>query len=644
MFSKHIFRKVKQIIPKISDTELIALTSGTTSLDRQLFNGKIEYPKINKAPEVFKKEVDKLLHKYGDVQKIYPSDKSSEILEYIGKHKFLSFIISKEYGGTELSVSQASSILTKISSKNPALGVAIMVPNSLGPGELLQHYGNTKQKNKYLPGLADGTYIPCFGLTGPHNGSDATGTIDDGELICDITGNKLINITLDKRYITLGPVANLIGIAFNLKDTFDILETGKEGITVALIESNHAGLKQLTHHNPLDAGFPNGTLKGNIQIPIENIIGGEKNAGEGWKMLMECLAAGRGVSLPATANASSKTITYGVYNYALHRKQFKMPLIKMEAVQNKIVNMLFNTWIIQSSIEMMNTLLDNGEKPAVLSAIMKQQTTDRGREVINEGMDIYAGSAICKGDNNFIEKFYKSAPIGITVEGSNTLTKNLIIFAQGLNKSHPYIFPILSSILNDDVKEFNKNFKNIVNHTISLYIKSLNVTNFNLLEKQTIDFACLSNFIALKGGSLKSNQSLCGDMADIMSNLYLAHSVKFYEENYNVSKVLSNYCIDRLLNENKLIINRVIQNEPLYTRIFLQHLKQSYRPNMYDKNRELIKELKNNKNIIEHIKKDIYTDDFALSNLEKLNFLDKDSDEYKNLYERVISVGEFKNN
>ena len=234
-------------------------------------------------------------------------------------------------------------------------------------------------------------------------------------------------------------------------------------------------MKQETHHNPLNAGFPNGTLKGNISIPIENIIGGPEKAGMGWKMLMECLASGRGVCLPASANASSKVATYGIFHYIKHRKQFKIPLIKMEGVQEKFVNMLFNTWLIQSSVAFTNCLLDKGEKPAVISAIMKQQTTDRGREVLNNGMDIHAGSAICLGENNFLEKFYRSAPIGITVEGSNTLTRNLIIFGQGLNKSHPYIYPVLDSILTDNIDNFNHSFKNILKHSLSLYWKSLPV-------------------------------------------------------------------------------------------------------------------------------------------------------------------------
>ena len=314
--NKYIFNKVKSIIPKISETELIALRSGTVGLDREIFQGKINYKiqeqKMNKEFKFNSKKVNNLLDKYGD-QHIYPSPKSKELFEYLGKNKFFSFIIPEKYGGEELSVSELSSVLTKITSKNPALGVVTMVPNSLGPGELLTHYGTEKQKDRYLPRLANGTLIPCFGLTGPHNGSDAVGSIDEGIVVMNKKGELRIDISINKRYITLAPVSNLIGLAFRLRDPDNLLPIKNEGITVALLEKGHPGLIQETYHNPLDVGFPNGTLKGSFTISLDQVIGGEKFIGKGWKMLMECLAAGRGVSLPATANASSKAATYGMY-------------------------------------------------------------------------------------------------------------------------------------------------------------------------------------------------------------------------------------------------------------------------------------------------------------------------------------------
>ena len=637
---KFIFKQIKEIIPKISETELIALNSGNTSLDRSIFKGKVILPSLAKTNDLFDvSKVDNLLKKYGD-EVIYPNNKSKEMFDYIGKNKFLSLIIDEKYGGKKSSVNTMSNMLTKITTKNPSLGVTIMVPNSLGPGELLSHYGTEEQKNKYLPGLANGDYIPCFGLTGPNNGSDAAGPIDKGKVVL-LDNRPVIEVTINKRYITLAPVSNLIGLAFKLEDPNGLLSSGREGITVALIESSHPGLIKETHHNPLNAGFPNGTLKGTFKIELDQIIGGEQNCGNGWKMLMECLAAGRGICLPATANAASKVSTFGVFHYGMNRRQFNIPLIKMEGVQNKFVDMLYNTWLIQSSISLTNNILDNGDKPAVISAIMKQQTTDRARDVINNGMDIHAGSAICLGENNFIEKFYRSSPIGITVEGSNTLTRNLIIFGQGLNKSHPYIYPILENILNDDLESFKQNFKNIVKHSLSMYGKSW-LFNSDILEKQTIQFANLANFVALKGGAIKKEQSLSADMADLLSNIYIGYGVKWYHQNNNVSDKLTKYCIDRLTNENQLIINRIVDNSGLL-KLFLFQMKSNPKSVSYDLNREIINEVINNKKIMNEIKKDIYMTDTVLEKLEKLTNLDNKSNEYKEIYDDVIQVAEYKN-
>ena len=454
--NKFIFNQIKKKIPKISPTEMIALTSGGTSLDRDILKGKVVLPK--KVEPEYKLPVNMLsdLVSKFDNTTIYPNNNNNYWVDYLAKNKFFSFLIDEKYGGIKLSTNEISGLLTKIASVDPALGVVTMVPNSLGPGELLTHYGTEEQKNKYLPKLANGEYIPCFGLTGPNNGSDATGSIDTGKLVIE-DGKKMIEVTINKRYITLAPVSNLIGVAFRLEDPNNLLDEGNAGVTLALIEKDTCGLIQETYHNPMNAGFPNGTLKGDLKIPIENVIGGEKNVGEGWKMLMECLSAGRGISLPATANASSKVASFGIFNYIQIREQFKMPLSNMQAIQEKFVRMVYNTWIIQSSISLTNDILDGGCSPSVISAIMKQQTTERARIVLNDAMDINAGSAICLGDNNFLEKFYRAAPIGITVEGSNTLTRSLIIFAQGLNKSHPHIYDVLETILNNDEKKFMEN-------------------------------------------------------------------------------------------------------------------------------------------------------------------------------------------
>ena len=361
-------------------------------------------------------------------------------------------------------------------------------------------------------------------------------------------------------------------------------------------------------------------------------------------MLMECLAAGRGICLPATALASSKVACYGVVNYAKHRKQFNIPLIKMEAVSEKLMEMLYQTWVIQSSIALTNSLLDSGEKPSVISAVMKQQTTERGRVVLNHAMDIHAGSAICLGYGNFLESFYRSAPIGITVEGSNTLTRSLIVYGQGLNKSHPYIFEVLDAILQQDFRKFDENFKKIVGYSLGLFGKSANPLGFlsESLQRQTLEFACLSNFIALHGGGIKRKQMLSGDMADIFSNLYLAYSVKWYERHHKTSIKFSKYCVDRLLQENQEKINRVISNDPKLN-ILLFMLKHNVEPRNYNKDKQILQHVLEDDKIMEHIKKDVFTEGTILEDLEHLNILDSESESYRNLYDKVISVGEFKN-
>ena len=628
-----IFNSIKNRIPKISPTELIALESGNVSIDRDILNGKIEYPDKKKTINKFPKdELERLLDNFKD-KPLFPDNKN--FIKDLAKKKYFSFLIDEKYGGIRLSVNELSNILTKITTVDPALGVVTMVPNSLGPGELLTLYGTDQQRNNYLPKLANGELIPCFGLTGPNNGSDATGNIDEGYVFKE-DGKIRVKITLNKRYITLAPVSNLMGIAFNLKDPDNLLN--KSGITLALVERGHDGLIQETYHNPLDVGFPNGTIKGTIVLELDQIIGGKNNIGNGWKMLMECLSAGRGISLPATANASSKVASYGMFNYIKIRDQFNMPLKNMEAIKEKFNNMVYNTWMIQSSVDMTNDILDAGNSPAVISAIMKQQTTERGRSVISDAMDIHGGAAICVGHNNFLEKYYKSVPIGITVEGSNTLTRSLIIFAQGLNKSHPHIYPLLKSILANDLDTFKENFNNIISHSLNLYFKTFGF--FEDLEQQIINFAALTNFVALKGGAIKREQMLSGDMADIFGNLYLAISVRNYHKNYKASEKLTNYIVQRLLLENQEKINKIIDNLG-YERYLLSHLKKNYKAITYDNEREIFDEIMENENIINEIQKNIHKTG-VLKDYEEINRCKDNSKEYILLKEKIINVNEFR--
>lgn len=652
-FYRRTFNLVKKIIPKISETEIIALKSGGISIDRELFNGKVDYgklyePILHPQEHDMEDKINNLLRTTGS-ENIYPNKNIHKTMKLLGESGFLSMIIDKKYNGNRIPIASQSRILSKISSYNPSLAVTVMVPNSLGPAELLQHYGTEKQKDYFLPKLADGSMIPCFGLTGPNNGSDAVGEIDKG-IVELIDGKIKIKITLNKRYITLAPISNLIGIAFNVEDPNKLLKNNKTGISVALVESSQPGLLQLTRHNPNNAGFPNGTIKGTICIDCDQIIGGEDKIGEGWKMLMECLAVGRGVSLPATANGSSKYITHSIMNYINIRKQFNMNISNMEAVREKFIDMYLNTWIIHTSVNFTNHILDTGLTPSVITAIMKQQTTERSRIVLNHGMDIYSGSGICTGKNNFFTNFYNSSPIGITVEGSNTLTRGLIIFGQGLNKSHPYIFPIFESIQENNLNNFKTNFNKLVSSILVNYCNMITHRSSSdaqqRLDIATLKFSLLANFVALLGGKIKSKQMISGNMSDILSNLYLAYSVLWYYKHYQsvneTNSFLRDECIHYLMNELDYKMNLIIANYPFpIIRPLLYPITNKITYDNLENKNKLYKLIIENEDLHNIFKNDIYYKGTVLEKMEKLLKMKANTEEYNKLYQDIINVDEY---
>lgn len=652
---KFLLNRIKKIIPKVSPTELVALRSGGTHIDYDLFSGFVPAMRFNEKPKQFPSErmnvwserVNTILKMIGD-RPIYPSTNIMKIMEIVGENHFMGMIIDKKYGGSDLSVTEQSKILTKISSYNPSLGVSIMVPNSLGPGELLQKYGTKAQQEKFLPRLASGELIPCFGLTGPENGSDATGSIDEGCVVKDQTGKFCVQVRVNKRYITLAPISNLVGLAVNVQDPHGLLNSKKSGVTIFLLERGFPALEQLTYHNPNDAGFPNGTLKGLLTIPLCQTIGGPDNVGEGWKMLMECLTVGRGVSLPATANGTSKAVTYATMEYARHRKQFKMPIRKMEGVQEKLAAMIRDTWIIHCCVEYTNHILDSKCTPSVLTAIAKQQCTERARNVLTHGMDVVAGSAICIGPNNIFTKFYRSAPIGITVEGSNTLTRSLIIFGQGLNKSHPHIFKLYDSIVENDIAAFRTHFHSMVGHTLHNYRYALIPSWFYgevyRLQLARRKFANLVNFVALLGGSIKARQMISGHMADVLSNLYLCSCLEWYHIHHCGEKeqFMMEYCMDILLEDAEEKMNAVIRNYPhKYIRCFIQPTGYStISKTSFHKHQKIVEKVYKDGFFMEILGNDIYKEHPFFSQLEKLNDPTR-SDFYEEEYRKMIAVGEF---
>ena len=450
---------LEEYYSKISHTEKVALESGTVSIDRNIFAGNMNLNRLN----IYKKEslTDNERNTLSEAKKIANIIDEDQILknsemkpdhpfwDIAKKTKMFGLNIDTKYGGNPISASAQSKLFQGMSSVSGSGSVHLMVPNSLGPAELLHHYGTQQQKNNYLPKLAEGM-IPCFGLTGPVSGSDAAGSmIDTGTVFKNEKGEIKIKITCNKRYITLAPVAELIGVAFKLQDPENYLEldANHENITLALVERDTPGLQIGKRHDPLGVGFQNGPFRGTFEIDVEQVIGGKKGLGQGWKMLMECLAAGRGICLPAGAAGSSKMLTNTTAGYSMIRKQFKLPISSFEGVKEKLSKMVLSTLEIDSMVALMNSILDNGEKPAVLSAVLKYKTTETSRDVLMESMDIVAGSAICRGPQNFVAPSYHANPVSITVEGSNTLTRSMIIFGQGINKSHPYISKIIKVLI-----------------------------------------------------------------------------------------------------------------------------------------------------------------------------------------------------
>ena len=493
----------------------------------------------------------------------------------------MGLVIPQKYNGLEFSAHAHSLIVEKIASRNIASAVSVMVPNSLGPGELLSHYGTEEQKDYYLSKLADGSHIPCFGLTTETSGSDAASMYDEGYVV-NKDGELGIMVTFSKRYITLAPIASLIGLAFKVVDPNNLLVDGKEGITVALLEKNKFPEIEIgNRHNPLNIGFMNGTIRGNnIFIPMSCVIGGEKNCGIGWNMLMESLGEGRGISLPAMSVATAKLCTLGVGGYARIRKQFNIPIAEMEGVKEKLAVIAGNNYKLIAAQNLFNAIVDNGEKPPVLSAIMKYKCTEYGRISVNNGMDILGGAGICKGSMNFLSSNYSATPVAITVEGSNTLTRSLIIFGQGLNRSHPYLLDTITSIETNDKAKFHDNFINIIRHTFNnlgrslyygIYLKfynNKNVADFHevQLKRHVANFAFSANIALLMGGKIKTAEYISGRYADILSDIYMSQACLWYYKKHNdvkdIDKLLD-YCLNDYSNSIQKNIYGIANNIPL---------------------------------------------------------------------------------
>ena len=472
--TSHVYQFMQAAVPNISQTEREALEAGTVWWEGDLFSGKPDWQALYafKKPQLSEEEQAFLdgpvqtfcamLDDWQSTQHLY--DLSAEAWDYLKKEKFLGMIIPKEYGGLGFSALAHSSVVTKIATRSISAAVTVMVPNSLGPGELLLHYGTQAQKDHYLPKLAIGEEIPCFALTGPEAGSDAA-AIPDAGYVCEQTdakGNKLLGIRLswNKRYITLAPVATVLGIAFKLFDPEHLLgEKDALGITCALIPTDTPGVEIGDRHFPLNGVFMNGPTRGeDIFIPMSWVIGEQAYVGKGWRMLMESLATGRCISLPALSVGGAQLAARSVGAYARVRRQFNTPIGQFEGVQEALARIGGYAYQMNAARVMTLGALDTGQRPSVVSAILKYHLTERLRITMNDAMDIQGGAGICLGPKNIIGRAYQTIPVAITVEGANILTRSLIIFGQGAMRAHPTLFKELEALRAEDQNAFDTFF------------------------------------------------------------------------------------------------------------------------------------------------------------------------------------------
>jgi acyl-CoA dehydrogenase len=562
-----LFALFKRMLPPLSATEREALEAGSVGWDGELFSGDPQWKKLLAlpAPALTLAEqafldgpVEQLCALLDDWQIIeYDKDLPPAVWQFLKEERFFGMIIPPAYGGLGFSALAHSAVIMKLASRSITAAVTAMVPNSLGPAELLLRYGTPSQKDYYLPRLARGEEVPCFALTGPEAGSDAASLPDLG-VVCKgmFEGKEIIGIRLnwEKRYITLGPVATLLGLAFKLNDPEHLLGDKVEyGITLALIPTNTPGISIGRRHVPLDIPFQVGPNWGkDVFIPLDYLVGGAEHAGQGWRMLMECLGVGRSISLPALSTGAGKLACRGVGAYARIRRQFRVPIGQMEGVEEPLARIAGLTYQMEAARVLTCAAVDRGEKPSVLSAIVKYHLTERMRLVLNDAMDVGGGSAICLGPRNYLGRPYQAIPIGITVEGANILTRTLIIFGQGAIRSHPYVLKEMRAVADPDAKsglqQFDRAFCAHVGLTISTAVRSLWLglsgaffvlvpggPSRRILQRTTrrsCAFALTADLAMLVlGGNLKRKEKLSGRLADILANLYLISAmVKQFEE------------------------------------------------------------------------------------------------------------------
>lgn len=591
----------RKVLPPISQTEKEALDAGTVWWEGELFQGKPNWKTLHSYPkptltaeeEAFvENQTHKLCDMIDDWQIIHDRDLSLETWDYLKKEKFFGMLIPKENGGLGFSPLAQSTVVSKIATKSVSAAVTVMVPNSLGPAELILHYGTDQQKEQYLADLAIGKEIPCFALTAQEAGSDAGAMLDRG-IVCkgEYQGKEVLGmrLTWDKRYITLCPVATVLGLAFKLFDP-DHLLGDKEalGITCALIPTNHPGVETGKRHLPMYMAFMNGPTRGkDVFVPIDWIIGGPKMAGKGWRMLMECLAVGRAISLPALSTAAGKRVYRLTGAYSKIRKQFRVSIGKFEGVAAVLAEIAGNTYRLEACRVMTAGALSLGAKPAVASAIAKYHMTEMARTVVDHSMDIHSGRGIQAGPSNYIINGYLAMPIAITVEGANILTRSLMIFGQGSIRCHPYVYKEMMALMDEDhkrgLKAFDKLLVKHIGYGISNVVRSLLLGLSNAefltmpvkgnLKKYYQQLTRMSSALALVsdialgvlGGELKRRESLSARLGDVLSHLYLSSAVLKYYHDHGEHKddlLHVKWCVRDSLYEIQEALYGVFENFP----------------------------------------------------------------------------------
>lgn len=542
----------------MSDTEKSAIDAGTTWWEADLFCGNPDWKKLHQYP-VPKLTIEEQAFVDGPVEVVCSmlddweathelTDLPQDVWQYLKDNKFFAMIIKKEYGGLEFSAFAQSCVLQKLTSKSTLLSSIVGVPNSLGPGELLQHYGTKEQKDHYLPRLASGQEIPCFALTSPEAGSDAS-SIPDYGVVCkgQWNGEEVVGVSLtwNKRYITLAPVATVLGLAFKLQDPDGLIGDNKEpGITCALIPTDTPGVEIGRRHFPLNVPFQNGPTRGkDIFVPLDYIIGGPDMAGQGWRMLVECLSVGRAITLPSNSAGGIKMIAVATGAYSRIRRQFRLPIGKMEGVEESLAKLAGYAYSSDAAVSMSTGAVDLGEKPSVVSAIIKYHLTEQMRDATIHAMDVLGGKGIMLGPNNYLGRGYQGAPIAITVEGANILTRNMIIYGQGAIRCHPFVLTELGACEIEDREEalnvFDKALMGHIGFTMSNLVRTkwLALTGarftsvpyndetaefYRIASRFSASLALMSDIsMAVFGGSLKRKERISARLGDLLSYLYL---------------------------------------------------------------------------------------------------------------------------